>query len=97
MTWLVLFSSGFRGFSLTIDLDLLARLWTCLLFSIIRSFSLCGIDNIIKLLVFNPVISVCSDYTLTHIPQITKISNSVGKTRITRIFLLQKTQTNQKK
>lgn len=42
MTGLLLFSSGFRGLSLTMVLDLLTRLWTCLLFSMIRSFSFCN-------------------------------------------------------
>lgn len=41
MTGLLLLSSGLRGFSLTMFLDLLTRLWTCLLFSMIRSFSFC--------------------------------------------------------
>lgn len=41
MTGLLLFSSGLRGFSLTMDLDLLTRLWTCLLFSMMRSFAFC--------------------------------------------------------
>lgn len=41
MTGLLLFSSGLRGFSLTMVLDLLTRLWTCLLLSMMRSLSFC--------------------------------------------------------
>lgn len=41
MTGLLLLSSGLRDFSLTMFLDLLTRLWTCLLFSMMRSFSFC--------------------------------------------------------
>lgn len=41
MMGLLLFSSGLRGFSLTMVLDLFTRLWTCLLFSTMRSFSFC--------------------------------------------------------
>lgn len=41
MTGLLLFSSGLRGFSLTMVFDLLTRLWTCLLLSMMRSLSFC--------------------------------------------------------
>lgn len=41
MIGLLVFSSGLRGFSLTMDFDLVTRLWTCLLFSMIRCFSNC--------------------------------------------------------
>lgn len=44
MMGLLLFSSGFLGLSLTMFLDLLTRWWTCLLFSIIFSFSIWRID-----------------------------------------------------
>lgn len=57
MTGLVVFSSGLRGFSLTMDLDLLTRLWTCLLFSRICSLSFCEHPKIkiIKIWVLNCV------------------------------------------
>lgn len=57
MTGLLLFSSGLRGFSLTMDLDLLTRLWTCLLFSMMRSFAFCERTTNTSVLYWKP--NVC--------------------------------------
>lgn len=55
MTGLLLFSSGLRGFSLIMLLDLLTRLWTCLLLSTTRSFSFCKHANITSVLLTEPL------------------------------------------
>lgn len=69
MTGLLVFSSGLRGFSLTMVLDLLTRLWTCLLFSMSRSFSFCECAKI-HVCNFTSACNHCLIIKTQHWPQV---------------------------